>query len=228
MPWGRARGSTCSPWRRWEAPSLLQELLGALLTLPPAAVYSVIGILAGVENVFPPVPADTAVVVGAFLSQGGVVSAWSVFLVTWVANVTTATSVYFAGRTLGRSFFTGRLGSRLLDPRRLARLEELYARHGTWGIFLSRFVPGVRAVVPPFAGVARLGVTRFVGAIAVASGIWYGALTYLAATAVKQLDQIVTLLRGINRVALGAAVVIAVLAAAWYLWRRRSARNRGA
>lgn len=216
------------PWPRWEAPSLLEDLLRALLELPPAAVYLVIGALAGIENVIPPVPADTAVAVGAFLSQGGVISAWTVFLITWVANVTTATAVFFAGRTLGRSFFTGRLGRRLLDPRRLARLEDLYARHGTWGIFVSRFLPGVRAVVPPFAGVARLGVARFLGAMIVASGIWYGTLTYLAATAVRQIDQIAALLKGLNRFALGAALAIAVVAAAWYLWRRRSTRAPGA
>jgi membrane protein DedA with SNARE-associated domain len=190
-------------------------------------VYLVIGALAAIENIIPPVPADTAVALGAFLSQGGVISAWTVFLITWVANVTTATAVFFAGRTLGRSFFAGRLGRRLLDPRRLARLEELYARHGTWGIFVSRFVPGVRAVVPPFAGVARLGVGRFLGAMIVASGIWYGTLTYLAATAVRQLDQIAALLKGLNRFALGTALAIAVVAAAWYLWRRRSARAPG-
>lgn len=147
------------------------------------------------------------------------------FLVTWVANVTTAACVYAAGRTLGRSFFTGRLGRRLLDPGRLARLEDLYARHGTWGIFASRFVPGVRAVVPPFAGVARLGAGRFLAAMIVASGIWYGGITYLAATAIRQLDQVARLLEGINRVALIAAAAIAVIAVGWYLWRRRVARR---
>ena len=164
---------------------------------------------------------------GAFLSQGGVISAWSVFLITWIANVTTGAAVYVAGRTLGRSFFTGRLGSRLLDPRRLARLEALYARYGTWGIFLSRFVPGVRAVVPPFAGVARLGVWRFLSAMIVASGIWYGTLTYLAATAIRQIDQIARVLSGINRLALAAALVITLLALGWYLWRRRRDRGHG-
>lgn len=197
------------------------------MELPPAAVYLVIGALAGIENIIPPVPADTAVALGAFLSQGGVISAWSVFLITWVANVTTGAAVYVAGRTLGRSFFTGRLGSRLLDPRRLARLETLYARHGTWGIFLSRFVPGVRAVVPPFAGVARLGVGRFLSAMIVASGIWYGTLTYLAATAIRQIDQIARVLTGINRLALGGALAIVLLALGWHLWRRRRDRGRG-
>ncbi len=188
--------------------------------MPPAAVYTVIGVLAAAENVFPPVPADTAVAIGAFLSSAGAVSALNVFLITWVANVVTATSVYFAGRTVGRSFFRGRLGRRLMHPRRLARLEALYGHYGSWGIFFSRFIPGVRGVVPPFAGVAHLGFWRAVPPMALASGIWYGALTFFAATLVTKLDDVAAFVSHLNRMALAVGLVM-VAAAAVVLWRRR-------
>ncbi|MEP6691931.1 MAG: hypothetical protein ABJD07_12305 [Gemmatimonadaceae bacterium] len=32
------------------------------------------------------------------------------------------------------------------------RLEDLYAKRGFAALFVSRFLPGVRALVPPFAG----------------------------------------------------------------------------
>lgn len=192
--------------------------------LPPGAVYTVIGVLAAVENIVPFVPADTAVALGAFLSTAGAVSAWAVFLVTWVANVTTATLVYLAGRRIGRPFFSGRTGQRLLRPHHLARLESLYSRYGAWGILLSRLIPGVRAVVPPFAGVARVGFWRAVPPMALASGGWYGALTYLAATLVTELNDIPVLVSRVNRVALVVALVVAV--AALVMWRRRVTRLR--
>jgi len=91
-------------------PELIEDIINALLGLPPTAVYTIIGVLAGVENVFPPVPADTAVAIGAFLSAGGRISAQAVFAVTWIANVVGAIMVYAAGRTIGRPFFQGRLG----------------------------------------------------------------------------------------------------------------------
>jgi membrane protein DedA with SNARE-associated domain len=194
------------------------------VTLPPAAVYTVIGALAAAENVFPPVPADTAVALGAFLSSGGRISATAVFLVTWVANVATATSVYLAGRTVGRSFFRGRLGRRLMHPRRLARLEDLYRRYGSWGIFFSRFIPGVRGVVPPFAGVAHLTFWRAVPPMAIASGIWYGALTFFAATLVTRLDDLVVFVGHFNVVALLVGLVVAA-AIAFLVWRRRHPRQ---
>jgi membrane protein DedA with SNARE-associated domain len=188
--------------------------------LPPEDIYAVIGALAAAENVFPPVPADTAVALGAFLSTSGAVSALNIFLVTWVANVATATSVYVAGRTVGRSFFRGRIGRRLMHPRRLQRLESMYARYGTWGIFFSRFIPGVRGVVPPFAGVARLSFWRAVPPMALASGLWYATLVYMAATFTRRLDDVLAFVGDFNRVVLVVgAVLIAVASVLW--WRRR-------
>lgn len=183
-------------------------MLDRLLALPSGWVYAVIAVLAGTENLFPLVPADTAVAVGAFLSVGGRVSALTVFLVTWVANVTTAAGVYVAARTAGRAFFHGQVGSRLLRPKALARIEALYERHGTWAIFLSRFVPGVRALVPPFAGVAGLGAVRTLVPLAIASGLWYGGLTYVAATTIRNIDEIGMLVGSLNRMVLAIVGVV--------------------
>ncbi len=179
-----------------------------------------VAVLAALENLFPPIPADTAVALGAFLSNTGTVSALGIFGVTWTANVTSAIGVYLAARTFGRDFFRGRLGVRLLKPKSLRRLERLYERYGTWGIFLSRFVPGVRAVVPPFAGIAGLGSARALIPMAVASGIWYGALTFIAAKLLLRLDDVAALLLEINRVGLIALAAVLVGVAAWLLWVR--------
>jgi membrane protein DedA with SNARE-associated domain len=189
----------------------VSDLLDSLLHLPAAAVYGVIAALAAAENVFPPVPADSAVALGAFLSAGGRVSALAVFGITWSANLAGATVVYGLARTAGRAFFQGPIGRRLLNPAALTRLERLHHKYGIWGIFLSRFVPGVRAVGPPFAGIANVGVVRALVPMAVASGLWYGALTLAAATLVRNLDQIAAFTSGLSRVAL-VLVILALVA----------------
>ena len=204
-------------------PELIEDIINALLGLPPTAVYTIIGVLASVENVFPPVPADTAVAIGAFLSTGGRISAQAVFAVTWIANVVGAIMVYAAGRTIGRPFFQGRLGRRLLNPGAMVRLELLYRNYGMWGIFVSRFIPGLRAVIPPFAGVANLGTLRVVLPLVVASGLWYGVLTFVAATAVREIDEIIEFARRLSLagiVSAGALVAVVVFA-----WRRRRRRR---
>lgn len=203
----------------------MSDLLDSLLHLPAAAVYGVIAALAAAENVFPPLPADSAVALGAFLSAGGRVSALAVFAVTWTANLAGATAVYAAARTAGRSFFKGPIGRRLLKPDALSRLERLHNKYGTWGIFLSRFVPGVRAVVPPFAGIADVGVVRALVPMAVASAIWYGALTLVAATLVRNLDQIADFTSGLGRVSIVLVVLMAVVVGALLIARRRRHRD---
>ncbi len=225
MRWGEGRGSWPSRLPPWEEPSLFDSLLDRLLSLPDSAVYVLIGMLAAVENVFPPIPADTAVAVGAFLSSRGTVLASSIFVVTWTCNVVGATAVYLAGRTLGRQFFTGRIGRQLLHPSRLRRLEELYARHGTWGIFLSRFLPGIRAVVPAFAGVARLRVPRAVFPMAAASGLWYGALTWTVARTAGRIEDVARIVARLNWT-LGVLGLVVLGLIVWGVRRRRRRASR--
>ena len=50
---------------------MLERLLDALAALPLAPTYLVLMVLSAVENIFPPVPADTAVALGAFLALAG-------------------------------------------------------------------------------------------------------------------------------------------------------------
>lgn len=184
--------------------------------------------MAAIENVFPPIPADTAVAVGAFLTHDGRVTALGVFLVTWVGNVLTAVGTYLAARTAGRRFFTKGMGRRLLSEQGLLRLERLYRRHGLWGIFVSRFIPAVRAVVPPFAGVAGIDAGRALVPLAVASALWYGGLTIAVSTLAGQLVDLVRLVDQANVVALiGAGVVAGAVAVLWW-WGRRHGRGRPA
>lgn len=201
-------------------------LVDWLLALPAAAVYAVIGGLAAVENVFPPVPADTAVAIGAVLSVGGRVTAVGVFLVTWVANVLSATLVYVAARTVGRRFFRGALGRRLVRREALARIERLYERHGTWAIFASRFLPGVRAVVPAFAGVANLSAPRSLIPVALASAIWYGSLTFVAASLIRNVSAVSAWLTRFQLAGAVLALLVVTAGVGVLVVRRRRARGR--
>jgi len=200
--------------------------LGWLLGLPAPAVYLVIGVLATIENIIPPVPADTAVALGAFLSQRGLTTPWNVFLVTWVANNVGAIAVYVATRSYGRSILSGPIGRRLLSPAAVAAIEREYIRFGVAGIFITRFLPGIRAVVPAFAGLVKLSAPRALIPVAVASGIWYGALTAAAAFLGARWDTVVGMVSEINAVlgivGLGALVAIVL----WIVRRVRERRRR--
>jgi membrane protein DedA with SNARE-associated domain/uncharacterized tellurite resistance protein B-like protein len=173
------------------------------------------------------VPSDAAVALGAFLSHRGVTTPALVFLVTWGANLLGAALVYFGARRYGHRLFATRIGRRLLAPRSLAVIEREYLRFGLAGIFISRFLPGIRAVVPPFAGLVRLGAFRTLLPMAAASTVWYGGITMVGSILGAQWERILDILEGVNRtMGILAAILIVVGAALYWRARRRRARER--
>ncbi len=170
-------------------------------------------------------PSDAAVALGAFLSNRGVTTPVAVFTVTWVANLLGAAGVYLAARRYGRRLFATPTGRRLLAPRSLAVIEREYLRFGTIGIFVSRFLPGLRAVVPPFAGLVGLGPIRTLVPMGIASAIWYGGITLLGAVIGAEWSRISAVLARINTTLGIAAVVLVVVLVGWR-WLRRRGRER--
>jgi len=193
----------------------LTGLLTFLESLPAGPLYGLIAALAAVENVFPPVPADTAVALGAFLAGRGVMDPWMVFGVTWTANVSSGAAVYALARRHGRALFQGVLGRRLFSDATIAHIEAQYHRHGTWGIFLSRLLPVWRGLVMPFAGIARVPAWRALLPLAAASALYYGALTFLITTLGTNLEDV---LRVVGRVNAVLAVLAGALLLAVVLW----------
>jgi len=198
---------------------MLDRILDALASLPIVPTYLVLMVLSALENVFPPVPADTAVALGAFLARRGEVSVVPLAGLCWLANVGSAAWTYYFARTHGPAFFRDGWGRKLMTPGVMAALEEAYGRWGTVGIFLSRFLPGVRAAVTPFAGIAGLSPLRALVPAALASAIWYALLAAAGYTVAHNWEAVKSLVADTNRV-LGLVALGAGAAFALWLWRR--------
>lgn len=203
---------------------MLDWLIGLVGRAAPALLYLLLGAGAALENLVPPVPADTFVLFGGFLAALGHADAMTVFWVTWGANVVSALAVYWAGYRYGKPFFGTRLGRRLLHADQLETVGRFYRRWGLPVIFATRFLPGLRAVVPVFAGVTRQPAWAVALPITVASAIWYGILVWVGATAGRNWPEIVGWLEGVNRVLL---VVVVAAVAAMAIWWYRSRKRRG-
>lgn len=205
----------------------MEEAIAFLAGLPPLPVYALLAAGAAIENVLPVVPADTFIVAGGFLGGLGTVSARAAFAVVWLFNVAGATGVYLAGFRYGSGFFRKGSGRRFLSSDQLARLEKFYDRWGVAAIFAARFLPGYRALVPVFAGVAKQPLRRVLPPVLIASAVWYGALVWAGFSAGQNLDAVVAAIRRTNKGLLAVALLLAVPLAAWgWKHRRRGARAR--
>jgi membrane protein DedA with SNARE-associated domain len=203
-----------------------ESFLAWVAGLPGLAVYIVLVVLSAVENVFPPVPADVAVVLGAFLARQGTVSAPLLGVLCWMGNTASSAAMFYYARAHGRRFFETGWPRRLMAPAAMAELEQAYARHGVYGIFLSRFLPGIRAAVTPFAGVVGMPAARALIPAASASAIWYAFLVSAGFVLGRSWPHARALLEEANRALAVAAVLAAALVGLW-LWRRARARARG-
>lgn len=200
----------------------MDAVLRWLTALPPLALYASLAVAGAIENFFPPLPADTVVAFGSFLAARGHATALGAFLATWAGNVAGAMTVFalahrYAGPGVQRRF------ARYGDASGLRRLESLYRRHGLWALLASRFLPGVRALVPPFAGAMRTPTLPVAVVIGGASAVWYGLITWTAYRVGANWD---TLRERVGQLSRGtaiaaAALVAAGLLAAWIVTRRR-------
>ena len=162
---------------------------------------------------------------GAFLAGRGYMNAWLVFGLTWTANAGSGAAVYALARRHGALVSRGFLGRHIFTPRTVAHIEEQYRRHGAYGIFLSRLLPVWRGVVMPFAGIARVPAWRALLPLALASGCYYGALTYLVGRLGTDLDDVLRVVRGVNTVLAVVAGGLILVIALWIIRRRRSPRR---
>jgi membrane protein DedA with SNARE-associated domain len=203
---------------------LIDQFLTWLVGLPPSELYGAIALLAGLENIVPPVPADTVAALGAFLAAQDVLDPWGVYFATLIPNVATAAGMFFLARTTGRAFQDTRLGRRFFAGATMRAVGRLYERHHFWGIFASRFLPGYRAVVAPFAGVVGLPAHRALAPVVLASAIWYGIVCFLGYHFGRNWHTVRHALRSAS-VVFGVVAVAVTAALVWTLWRRR---RRGA
>ena len=134
--------------------SQLERFLQLFTVFPVESVYVLVAVGAAVENLFPPIPSDTFVLLGAVLAERGLLRADIVFASAWLANIVLAMFVYFMGRRYGGGIFATRWGRWLLRPHQLERLSTFYDRYGMVTILVSRFFPVFRVLIPAFAGIS--------------------------------------------------------------------------
>ena len=202
----------------------MQGFLDWIGQLPVVALYAALWLAAMFENVFPPLPADTVVAFGSFLAARGHGTVVAAFLATWSGNVIGAALMYVMGRHYGAARIERRMRGRQGSGAD-QRLRILYGRYGLGALFVSRFLPGVRAFVPPFAGALRIPPGRAIAVMALASALWYGVITWLAFSVGTSWDRLTERVADVNRSVAIAAVVIAAFALGVWLVMRQRARH---
>jgi membrane protein DedA with SNARE-associated domain len=198
---------------------MLQSITGWLGDLPLGSLYVTIAVLSAFENFFPPFPSDAVIAFGAFLADRAHGSAVTVFFLGWFGNVAGACITYTLGRRFGSKAFLRRL-EKYAGPDAEKRIKQLHKKYGLGGLFVSRFLPGVRAIVPPFAGAMKFPAFKVLLSVATSSAVWFALITFLAFRAGDNWDVVEQYLVRSGKVAGAIAIGLVLLAVAIWLFKR--------
>jgi membrane protein DedA with SNARE-associated domain len=170
--------------------------------------------------------------VGAPLSEelivitGGLVAARSgaslplMMLTAYLGILAGDSALYRVGRALGPRVFSHPKLSKMLTPARIALLQKLFAQRGAVGVFVARFLPGLRAPAFLLAGATGVPYRRFLLADGAAAWVAAAGMTWLGFRfGVRVLEQVQGGLRWLLVAVVGGGLV--VLGVRWM--RRRAA-----
>lgn len=134
---------------------VLAGLLASIETLP------VLGAL---------VPGTATIVAIAALVPSGAIPLAPLAIAVAIGAMVGDTLSYAIGRRFGPTLLTSWPLNR--HPALVARAGEGVSKHGGKTLLVSRFTPGVRAIVPPLAGALGMKLGRFIPIIVAAGLIW--------------------------------------------------------
>ncbi|MBI3826345.1 MAG: DedA family protein [Candidatus Rokubacteria bacterium] len=161
------------------------------------------------------VPGETLVIVAGVMASTGMLNPVAATSVAAIGGIIGDSIGYEMGRRLGRPWLEGHGGRFGIRRRVLARVDELFARHGGLAVFLGRFVGLLRALAPFVAGASRMRYPRFL-AYNVAGGILWAIVMVGLGYSLGASWQVAE--RWIGR--LGLVLGVVVVAALAYALRR--------
>ena len=183
--------------------------------------YWVITLLMAIESSFIPFPSEVVVPPAAYMAA--TTGEMNVFLIVLCASVGACIGAlvnYFLARYLGRPlvyrFAESRIGHMcLIDSEKVEKAERYFDDHGAIGTFFGRLVPAVRQLISIPAGLARMGLGRFMLYTTLGATLWNSILAgmgwYIGHYYSGQLEEKVAQYSGelkIAMLALGVAVVL--------------------
>ena len=153
-----------------------------LESIPPAAVYLIVGLMIMVESLGVPVPGEIALVTAAVLAtQHKVAVAPEWIAISASAGAIAGDSIgFYIGHRVGKPLFgwLGRKFPRHFSPAHVAVAERFFNRYGAWAVFFGRFIALLRIFSGPLAGSLHMPYGRFLLANACGGIIWASGLTY--------------------------------------------------
>lgn len=147
--------------------------------------YWTVTLFMAIESSFIPFPSEAVVPPAAW--KAAVSGEMNVLLVVIFATLGALIGAFinyylavWLGRPIVYKFANSRVGHMcLIDEAKVKYAEEYFDKHGAVSTFVGRLVPAVRQLISIPAGLARMGLGRFVLYTSLGAGVWNAILAAL-------------------------------------------------
>ncbi|WP_286192099.1 DedA family protein [Roseomonas genomospecies 6] len=178
--------------------------------------YAGIALLMLLENVFPPIPSELIMPLAGFVAARGDLSLPLVVLAGGAGSVAGALLWYYAGLWLGGERLK-RLAARhgrwlTVAPSQVDEASGWFRRHSAASVLVGRLIPAVRTLISVPAGIAGMGLARFLVYSTIGTALWSMVLAGAGYVLEGQYDKVAGWMDP------AAKLVIAAFAA-WYAYR---------
>lgn len=151
-----------------------------LETVPPLAIYLLVGLVIGLESLGIPLPGEIILVSSALLaSQHGDINPFVLGACATAGAIIGDSIGYAIGRKGGRPLLAW-LGAKFpkhFSEGYIATAERSFQKWGMWAVFFGRFVALLRIFAGPLAGVLRMPYWKFLTANVLGGIVWAGGTT---------------------------------------------------
>ena len=194
----------------------METLLSWVENAKPIWVYLAVFFSAFIENVFTPLPGDTATVFGAYLAGMGRLSFAALYAAATIGGVAGFMGQYLLGRFVHA---LGEKRGRLLkvNMTSIAKIEGYFRKYGYLVILLNRFLYGLRFFVAIFAGMSKLPWIKTLLCAVIGTAVWNLLLVYLGWSLGENWGLFKTVMWKYNRIFISLAVIVGAAIAAKYI-----------
>jgi len=120
------------------------DILEALFTQYGYAAVFVVLVACGFGI---PIPEDITLIAGGVISGLGHSNAHIMVVVGMIGVLTGDGMMFLLGHFYGDRILKARFVKRLMPPQRYLQVQEKFDKHGSWVLFVARFLPGLRTPI---------------------------------------------------------------------------------
>ncbi|MBR1932630.1 MAG: DedA family protein [Prevotella sp.] len=194
--------------------------------------YGTILLLMLLESTVIPVPSELVVAPAAYHAAGGHLNVLLVVIFATIGADIGASINYFVALYVGRPviyrFARSKWGRMcLLSEEKVQKSERYFDDHGIVATLTGRLIPGIRHLISLPAGLARMNYWKFLLYTTIGAGCWHAILAAMGwyLHAIVPEDQLEQTIERYNHYIVLAIVAIVVVAAAWFVYRKKSKKQ---